>query len=149
MIKGYRFLEAWIPWDGCIEDIELDNFRYDQFEPGDEERFAKEWPTLYQKDEDTQIWVYLKIDMNDGTVINWPAGKEGYFTTVKVVDCGKYRISDENDNTIAEYEGYVPELLSIKEEGYGDYLEFEINKDCKIPGWRVTQDLLEDFEGNM
>ena len=113
MIKGYRFLEAWIPWDGCIEDIELDNFRYDQFEPGDEERFAKEWPTLYQKDEDTQIWVYLKIDMNDGTVINWPAGKEGYFTTVKVVDCGKYRVSDENDNTIAEYEGYVPELLSI------------------------------------
>jgi len=59
------------------------------------------------------------------------------------------KISDENDNTIAEYEGYVPELLSIKEKGYGDYLEFEINKDCKIPGWRVTQDLLEDFEGNM
>ena len=28
-------------------------------------------------------------------------------------------------------------------------IEFEVNKDGKIPGWRVTQDLLEDFEDNM
>ena len=149
MIKGYRFLEAWIPWDGCIGDMEFDGSTYDQFEDGDSERFAKEWPTLYQVDEYKQEWIYFRIDMNDGTVINWPTGKEGSFTTVKVCDGGKYRIADVDNKTIGEYEGYVPELLSVKETGYGDYLEFEVNKDGKIPGWRVTQDLLEDFEDNM
>jgi hypothetical protein len=149
MIKGYRFLEAWIPWDGCIGDMEFGNKRYEQFEEEDSERFAKEWPTLYQVDEYKQVWIYFRIDMTDGTVINWPAGEEGSFTTVKVCDGGKYRIADENNTTLGEYEGYVPELLSVKEKGYGDYLEFEINKDGKIPGWRVTDSLLEDFEDNM
>ena len=68
MIKGYRFLEAWIPWDGCIGDMEFDGSTYDQFEDGDSERFAKEWPTLYQVDEYKQEWIYFRIDMNDGTI---------------------------------------------------------------------------------
>lgn len=149
MIKDYKFLEVWIPWDGCIEDIELDGKRYDQFETGETKRFATEWSTLYKSDENEQVWIYLRIDMSDGKVVNWPAGKSGSFDTVKVVDGGKYCISDANNKIIAEYEGYVPDLLAIEEKGYGDYLEFSVDITGKISGWRVNSSLLSNFEENI
>jgi hypothetical protein len=147
MIKNYKYLDAYIPWDGCIEDMEFGDNRYDQFESGDLSRFINDWPSLYYK-EDGEDYIHFKIDMLTGKVINWPEGFEGNFTTVKVVDGGTYVITDENGEIILKYDGYVPELLSVNEKGYGDYLEFEIDKNSMIPGWRVTNELLQDFEDN-
>ena len=38
-------------------------------------------------------------------------------------------------NPITEYEGYVPNILEVNENGYGDYLNFTINSDGTIANW--------------
>ena len=36
---------------------------------------------------------------------------------------------------VDEYEGYVPDLMSLDEDGYGDYMNLTINKDGFIENW--------------
>ena len=50
---------------------------------------------------------------------------------------------DKNGEVIAEYEGYVPECVGC--DGYGDYLEFEIDSASNIPEWEFTQEHLDEF----
>jgi hypothetical protein len=45
-------------------------------------------------------------------------------------------------NIIDEYEGYVPNILEINENGYGDYLNFTINEDGSILNWQQHIDYL-------
>ena len=54
----------------------------------------------------------------------------------KCVDEGTYVLYDENMNIIDEYEGYVPNILEVNENGYGDYLNFTINEDGSILNWK-------------
>ena len=51
------------------------------------------------------------------------------------VDEGVYVLYDEDMNVLAEYEGYVPNILEVNENGYGDYLNFTINEDGSILNW--------------
>ena len=47
---------------------------------------------------------------------------------------------------VEDYEGsYVPEVLSIVEKGFGDYLEFYIDRDGHIRDWKydVTKKLYD------
>jgi hypothetical protein len=103
------------------------------------------------KDEPTDViysnhWVWRPIiDYNTGKIENWTQG-------VKANVC--YKICDNfscifmnNDIIIKEYDGYVPQFLSIDDEGYGDYAIFTILEDGTIVNWdKVKHTVIEYIE---
>lgn len=75
------------------------------------------------------------IDLESGIIINWEKGKEAD-VHYKVCDDGEYWLLDENDVKITKAKGYyVPSILSIGENGYGDYIIMKIDSDGKISNW--------------
>ena len=107
------------------------------------ETVENDYPELFSKNSRGEKCLILKIDVKTGKVVNWPNYSPYHFFDVKIVDEGEYRLIDNNDEVIAEYEGYVPECLG--EGGYGDYLEFEIDSASNILEWEFTQEHLNDF----
>ena len=86
----------------------------------------------------------FQIDVDEGKIMNWP--EKGLYLKlfIKVVDTGTYVFSDEDNKTIFEESGYVPDILGINEPAYGDYINFDTDIHGKILGW---QDTLELFTG--
>lgn len=87
----------------------------------------------------------LKIDIETGHIIGWELQdfKCNFIIYSKVVDEGVYTLYDSNGNTIDSYEGYVPEILSCVDKGYGDYLSMVISPDGHIDNWCSAK--LHDF----
>lgn len=110
--------------------------------------FLKEYPSLnamrYNQD---MKGICLKIDIDNGKVINWP--KELYeveFIDVKITDSGEYVLTDDKGNKIISKEGYVPDCLQIESNGYGDYLEFVVDKNGFIKDWSFNQKDVDSFK---
>lgn len=82
------------------------------------------------------------INIDTGQIINWENGVEADIH-YKVCDDGIYTIKDENNNVIITKEGYVPDCLCPDDEGYGDYIIMNINKDGFINKWKPD---FEDFK---
>jgi len=63
----------------------------------------------------------------------------------KVADRCNAELYDENDNSLLEHQGYVPDFMP---GGGGDYLQFEIdNETGKILNWEsIKDDVLENEE---
>ena len=82
----------------------------------------------------------ILIDIKTGQVINW---KQGVSARVcyKVVDDGIYTMYDNGMGKIDEYEGYVPDLMSLDDKGWGDYMNITINEDGFIEDWPDTEDI--------
>lgn len=86
----------------------------------------------------------ITIDVDNGRIIDWPRGNTAK-VSYKVCDAGIYTIQDDEFNVILRRENsYVPSSLCIGENGYGDYIRLEINKDGFIQGWRFLE--YEDWE---
>lgn len=92
-------------------------------------------------------WIPI-IDLENGVIINWPKGvKVHVFYKV----CGDFEctVYNEYDNEVLHYEGYVPDFMSIEEEGYGDYIDMIIDENGCIQKWNITssdiQPLMEDY----
>ena len=85
----------------------------------------------YSKKDDN---LYCLIDIELGKVVDFKANAEIDIFD-KCVDEGTYILYDEDMNPITEYEGYVPNILEVNENGYGDYLNFTINTDGTIKNW--------------
>ena len=97
------------------------------------------------KDE-TWKW-FIKIDLDNGTVLGWPEGVEAkiYY---KVCDQGVYWLEDEEGNEYHKIESYVPRFLDFSHEYDGDYAIFNINGDGKIEKWyepNILEDKIESF----
>lgn len=78
------------------------------------------------------------IDVELGKIINW---KQGVRADVhyKVCDSGSYYLKDSIGNTVLYIDGdYVPEILSPKENGYGDYIIMDIDENGVIANWKQT-----------
>lgn len=75
------------------------------------------------------------INIDLGTVVNFTANANIEIYD-KCVDEGTYVLYDEEMNPITKYEGYVPNILEVNENGYGDYLNFTINPDGTIVNWK-------------
>lgn len=74
---------------------------------------------------DSYRW-QLDIDLKELKIVDWPIGitaKPFY----KVCDDGTYYLLDENKNVLMEKNSYVPDILSYKEDGYGDYIDMKID----------------------
>lgn len=80
----------------------------------------------------------------DGQVMDWPQGTEAQIH-FKVCDAGEYWLLDEQRNRIAKWDDhYVPDrFLCHGDEGYGDYIILNINKDGQIENW-TTPDIDDD-----
>ena len=75
------------------------------------------------------------IRIADGVIIDWPAGAVASIH-YKVCDDGNYQLLDEHGGTVARRDDdHVPDCLSPKERGYGDYIILDVDGDGKIDGW--------------
>lgn len=90
-----------------------------------------------------EIGIQLQIDIDEKKVVNWSKNCPLEFYDIKIVDEGEYTLLDDKEEVIATYQGYVPECIG--EGGYGDYLEFEIDRDCNIIGFKFNTTQFENF----
>lgn len=74
------------------------------------------------------------IDLDTGRVRDWPEGTTADIH-YKVCDAGEYELIDADGNMVALKSGYVPDMLSVGDNGYGDYIIMEIGPAGLIKGW--------------
>lgn len=120
------------------EPVELNGVEYHSTED-----IEQAYPELFNTNSYGEKCFVLTIDVETGQVLNWPKNSTYSFFDVKIVDEGEYILLDKNGEVIAAYNGYVPECVGY--DGYGDYLEFEIDSASNIPEWDFTQKHLDEF----
>ena len=85
------------------------------------------------------------IELETGKIVNWKQGTKAS-TYYKVCDCCVISFLDEEKVSHKIIEGYVPDILSPKEEGYGDYVIMDIDENGMIQNWKPSLDWLEDYQ---
>lgn len=88
------------------------------------------------KGEDGYRWMPI-IDIETGQIRNW---REGTTAEIHYNVCDEFecRIIDEKGGVrclIKDYEGYVPDFMSPKDSGYGDYIIMDIDENGYIQDW--------------
>lgn len=86
---------------------------------------------------DGERWRF-KIDIDTGQIMNWPNGVSAS-VHYKVCDDGVYKLLNENEEVVFSKSGYVPDILCPKDEGFGDYIIMDINKEGIIDLWTREQ----------
>jgi hypothetical protein len=101
----------------------------------------------------TNDYLELTIDLNNGKVLNW---KDGFClkTHYKVCDDSEYIFLDKDTeevvNITKEYnQYYVPDFLSLEDEGYGDYVYLNINGDGTIEHFERMKKLIKEYFENV
>lgn len=81
------------------------------------------------------LWCPI-IRLADGAIMGWSKGTTASIH-YKVCDQGGYWLLDKDQNRTAKYQGdYVPDkFLCHGDEGYGDYIIFNVAEDGKIIDW--------------
>ena len=74
------------------------------------------------------------IDIRKGVITNWRIGERAK-VHYKVCDFCALKIYSKEHGVILEYDGYVPSILSPKEDGCGDYIIMDIDIDGSIDKW--------------
>lgn len=77
------------------------------------------------------------INLKSGQIINWEEDNEADIH-YKVCDDGEYQLINKDGDIVKNIEGYVPEIMYPKENGYGDYVIMEVDKNGFIKDWKVT-----------
>ena len=85
-----------------------------------------------------------KIDLETGQILNWTNGVKAN-THYKVCDAGTYTLLDKDENIVASYDGYVPDVLDPYNDSYGDYIILNIDENGMIDKWNNYASL-EEFE---
>jgi len=88
-------------------------------------------------------WKIL-IDVETGIIKEWPAGTIADIH-YKVCDNGIYKLLDEEASILRWIEGYVPKILDLYRDSYGDYIIMKIDSTGMIKGWN-NEASLDDFE---
>lgn len=80
------------------------------------------------------------IDIETGIITNWEQGKSANIH-YKVCDAGEYWLLDEDGNKLVKSKGYyVPDLLAIEDDGFGDYIILKVNESGQINKWKFKLD---------
>lgn len=83
------------------------------------------------------------IDLDDGRVIDWPAGMVADFH-FKVCDSGSYYLFNEDMIEVGSIiQNYVPSGVCHGDNGFGDYIIFSVDESGKIIGYENGIDELE------
>jgi hypothetical protein len=85
-----------------------------------------------------------KIDIDKGVITNWEKGKTA-IVHYKICDDGTYDLLDEKEDCVLTKEGYVPDILDLDGESYGDYIIMTINEDGSIENWDNNPNI-NDFQ---
>ena len=105
---------------------------------GMEDNYANpKMPCIETTENGVPFWRPI-INLDNGQIVNWRQGTTASIH-YKSVDGNYIDIIDRNTNTIKEYEGYVPQFLCPKEDGWGDYVIMDIDEDGFI----------QDFDNNL
>jgi hypothetical protein len=78
--------------------------------------------------------------VENGVVKPWDSGN--VHIGFKIVDGGNYILMGNGREIFRKDFEYVPDFLQIEENGYGDYIEIDIEKNGKVKGWnreRINQ----------
>ena len=131
------------------EFIEAENDRKVNYISDDEENPKMPFMEVeYDKYGHKKFYWTPTIDLENGVIVNWPKGVKVH-VFYKVCDDFECTVYDEYDNEVLHYEGYVPDFMSIEEEGYGDYIDMIINENGCIQKWNITSSdirpLMEDY----
>ena len=84
------------------------------------------------------------IDVNNGQIVNWERGTTAE-VLYKVCDNGHYSLLDQDKNEVISVDSYVPELLCPEDDGFGDYINFDVDADGFIKGWKFNQSLVDEL----
>ena len=110
------------------EDAEVNGVREDNDNP--------KMPFLVHDDKYADGWCWkLDIDIVTGEIIGWPKDVRSR-VWYKVCDCCGVKYGGK------EYYDYVPDFLSIDQDGYGDYIYITI-EGGKIKNW--SEDACREF----
>ena len=83
------------------------------------------------------------IEIDTGQIVDWPQGTVAH-VHYKVCDAGVYELCAGEEVLLTE-DGYVPEILNVSKESYGDYVVLEIDENGKIKHWPDEHDI-SDFQ---
>ena len=131
------------------EFIEAENDRKVNYISDDEENPKMPFMEVeYDKYGHKKFYWTPTIDLENGVIVNWPKGVKVH-VFYKVCDDFECTVYDEYDNEVLHYEGYVPDFMSIEEEGYGDYINMLIDEEGCMEKWKITSSdirpLMEDY----
>lgn len=84
------------------------------------------------------------IDVKEGIIVNWRKGTKAH-ACYKICDDGTYSLLDAQKNVLYEVDSYVPSILSIDDEGYGDYINMVVDENGHIHHWSCTEDDLANI----
>ena len=88
------------------------------------------------------VW-RLKIELATGKIEVWPEGVTAS-THYKVCDDGVYTVLAAEGSAVAKVDGYVPRMMSPKDNGYGDYVIMDIGPDGLISEWKADLTCFEE-----
>ena len=83
------------------------------------------------------------IELDTGKIVNWQKGIKADIH-YKVCDDGTYTLIDSTGESVKLIDGYVPSIMSPKENGYGDYIIMDVDEDGFIQGWACDLSSFED-----
>ena len=91
----------------------------------------------------------LKIDVDNGKIIDWPKKKISVKVYMRAKDTGFYNYYDKDNKLIYEESGYVPDFLGINNPAYGDDINFDTDLDGFILKWKeknIKADIIKHLE---
>ena len=91
----------------------------------------------------------LKIDIDNGKIIDWPKKKISVKVYMRAKDTGFYNYYDKDNKLIYEESGYVPDFLGINNPAYGDDINFDTDLDGFILKWKeknIKADIIKHLE---
>lgn len=84
------------------------------------------------------------IDIETGVITNWTKGVVADIH-YKVCDDGTYYLKDAKNKTILKKEGYVPKILDLYNDSFGDYIILKVDTEGKISDWNNNPNV-KDFK---
>ena len=85
------------------------------------------------------------ISIDSGVITNW---EKGFYASIhyKICENGTYTLKDENGNEVAEFSGYVPHILDLYNDSFGDYIILNVDENGLIADWNTEPKIIEFFK---
>lgn len=83
------------------------------------------------------------IDIESGVITNWTKGVVAN-VHYKICDDGIYHLADAEGNILLTKDGYVPNILDVERDSYGDYIIMKVDGNGLIEKWNNNPNI-DDF----
>ena len=84
---------------------------------------------------DGDLWKPI-INLETGIITNWNKGTTAS-VHYKSVDNNVFKLLDTGMNVVEEFDGSAIDMMSPKDNGYGDYVIMDIDENGLIHNWKV------------